>query len=201
MYSNHQQLICITGSDGSGKSTLIEHLLMQFPKAVECTIWAALADPDIRLFSSKQSVDDYLCMLTPHARSLFLAHALLFSIEKALKTGAQHIFINAHYYKYFASELCLGADQKLITELITIFPKVHKTIFLNLSPEKAAERKIKFSRYECGCIQAGPAPFISFQNRCNPYLKEFIQPGWLLLNAAEQPGELFKKSIEFILQE
>ncbi len=200
MCNSQTQLICVTGADGSGKSTLIEKLTHQFPNAVECNIWAAFSNPDIHLFTSKLDIDDYLCALTPNSRALFLAHAICFSIEKAKQTQAKHILINAYFYKYFSSELCLGADEKLITNLISFFPKVDKTIFLKLSPEEVVLRKTNYSRYECGCKQATQAEFITFQNRCAPILEKFIQPHWLLLNAEENPEVLCEKAKEFILQ-
>lgn len=201
MSNKKQQLICITGSDGVGKSTLIENLLKHFPNAVECSIWDAFSDPTTPLFSSKQLVDDYVCALTPNARTLFFAQGLLFAIEKAIKTEAEYIFINAYFYKYFAADLCLGTNPELVKSLTSFFPHEHKTIYLKLSPEISVLRKKRFSRFECGGQVANNIHFIAFQNAVNPFFEKFIQPNWLVLNAADSPDSLLQNIVDFINKE
>lgn len=147
------RILCITGNDGTGKSTIIENLTKKIPNTYTAHVWDALKDSSGKLFSSKKAVDDYLCNLTPNSRLLFIAHALKYSIDKGLKSNASILIIDSYYYKYFASELTLGADKKLINNLIESFPKPNITIKLELPLNIVLERKDIFSRYECGLVE------------------------------------------------
>lgn len=162
----YNKILCITGCDGTGKSTIIENLAKEIPNAYVAHIWDALQDSSGKLFSSKEAVDDYLCGLTPNSRVLFLAHALKYSVDKGLKSNAQILIIDSYYYKYFASELTLGADKKLICNLIENFTKPDIIVKLELTPDIVLGRKEIFSRYECGLAEKPTKEaFYSFQKQ------------------------------------
>ncbi|MCH2218580.1 MAG: ATP-binding protein [Flavobacteriales bacterium] len=59
----YNKILCITGCDGTGKSTIIENLAKEIPNAYVAHIWDALQDSSGKLFSSKEAVDDYSCGL------------------------------------------------------------------------------------------------------------------------------------------
>ena len=198
MFNKKPTIICVTGPDGSGKSTLVGNLVSEIPNSKEITIWDALYNKEVALFSNKKDVDAYLCMLSPGARTLFLAHALKYAIDKALESGANIIFLNAYYYKYFASEVSLGADSTLIEMLASKFPIPDKTIFLSLSPEISASRKTHLSRYECGCKEATIENFIDFQKKANLVFEAYIQPDWFIMNAEDSPEVLKEKALQII---
>ncbi len=193
-------IICVTGPDGSGKSTLIANLVNTLSNAVEVTIWDALNNDQVALFSTKRDVDHYLCLLSPDARLLFLAHALKYAVDTAMESGIETIILNAYYYKYFASEATLGADIKLIKTLVSTFPIPDKTIFLSLPPEMCASRKKHLSRYECGCKEATLENFIDFQKKTALVFKSYKQPEWFVLNAEHSPEVLKEKTLKIITQ-
>lgn len=198
MSNNSPIIICITGPDGSGKSTLIDALKKEIPEAKEVTIWDALDNTEVALFSNKKDVDDYLCILSPNARLLFLAHALQYAIDKALASGVATIIANAYYYKYFSAEKVLGADQVLIDTLTSHLPVPDTTIFLSLSPDISATRKKYLSKYECGCREATSAHFIEFQKKANTVFETYIQSDWHILNAEDTPETLTQKALQII---
>lgn len=180
-----KKLICITGADGTGKSTVVESLSKRYPQAIISEIWDALKQNDVQLFSSKKAVDEYLCSLTPNSRLLFLAHALRFSMDKCLESKAEIILINSYYNKYFASELALGADPELVKQLMEQFPKPDYVIHLTLSPEECAKRKAKFSQYECGAKnEVSSADFINFQKSALEKWELFDQSGWINIDTS-----------------
>ena len=159
--------------DGVGKNSVIDALLEQFPKAINAEIWQPMYEKSSP-FSSKQAVDDYLCSLSPEARSLFLAHALLESTQQALNSEAALVFLNAYYFKYFASERTLGASSNFIKNLISNFPKPDLVIQITCNPEIVVQRKKRFSRYECGCAATGNATdFVEFQAKTAENWSEF----------------------------
>jgi dTMP kinase len=200
MSNKKPTIICVTGPDGSGKSTLVTHLVDELSNAIEVTIWDALNNKEVTLFSSKRDVDHYLCLLSPDARVLFLAHALKYAIDKALNSGIETIILNAYYYKYFASEVVLGANTELIKTLASTFPVPDMTLFLSLSPEMSASRKKHLSRYECGCREATSENFTNFQKKANLVFKSYIQPEWFVLDAEDSPEVLKEKTLKIIAQ-
>ena len=144
-----KKLFCITGMDGVGKSTLINRLTTEFSSCFVSDIWDLMKSPTKSIpFKSKKDVDDFLCTLTPDSRLLFLAHALKYSIDTALSSENEIIIVNAYYYKYFASEIALGANQELAKSLQNCFSKPDVIIELVLPVKEIVKRKSSFSRYE-----------------------------------------------------
>lgn len=194
------ELICITGIDGTGKSTLIKQLSKNLKSVAVASIWDIM-DGGVSSFpfKSKKEIDNYLCELSPDSRLLFFSHALKYSIDIALKSKKKYILLNAYYYKYFATETALGANKKLIKLLITIFPFPQKVILLNLSIENAAKRKTHYSRYECGLARIPTKnKFLIFQKKTSDFWNALDKSGWHILDASLSPKELYKKSLEII---
>jgi thymidylate kinase len=167
------KLIAITGMDGCGKSSVTNFLQQQFPNSFVAEIWQPMYGKHSP-FSSKQAVDNYLCSLTTEARSLFLTHALLESTQNALTSDADILFLNAYYYKYFASELAMGTSEKVIEQLIALFPKPDVVIEITCPIDLVTQRKQHYSRYECGCVnEANAATFLNFQSICKEHWTKF----------------------------
>lgn len=194
------KLICITGIDGVGKSTLVDLFSDKFPEAYISNIWDIM-DGGIETvpFKSKQDIDNYLCELSPDSRLLFLAHALKYSVDKALDSGCDLVFLNGYYYKYFASELALGASTNLVDLLISTFPIPDYIFNLELPLTDIANRKPYFSRYECGLSkQPSKDYFIHFQKEALAQWKVFDADNWTDLSAKDSPEDLLKSILSKI---
>ncbi|WP_343667589.1 hypothetical protein [Chitinophaga sp.] len=198
MYNNERRIICITGADGSGKSTLVDGIKKECPQAYEVSIWDMLANPAAKIFTSKKDIDDYLCLLSADARLLFLAHAMEAAMDMALRSDAPLLLINAYYYKYFSAEVLMGANPALEKQLAGRMPVPDKTIYLHHAPALSAARKTRFSKYECGCREATAANFIDFQNKVVMEFERYIQPDWYLLDASHDVPTLSSMAIQFI---
>lgn len=161
--------------DGAGKSSVIRALLKTDSSFAEASIW----DPfDNNLFNSAKEIDEYLCSLSPNSRLLFLTHALLQSIHLVPKDQSVVIY-NSYYYKYFATEMALGASDQLIQELIKYFPKPDLVIELKSNVAVAADRKSRFSRYECGLQEASKENFIQFQSAVEKRWDSYKRADWI----------------------
>ncbi|MEL7530538.1 MAG: hypothetical protein AAFN10_04480 [Bacteroidota bacterium] len=195
-----KKLICITGGDGVGKSTLVDALVQQLPDVYEADIWDLLKSPTESLpFQSKHQIDDFLCALTPDSRLLFLAHALMWSIDTAMASEKSTILLNSYYYKYFATELALGADPALVHALGERFPQPALVIHLDLALREAVKRKKVLSRYECGLSQEpSPDSFLAFQSKALAQWQTFDQRGWHHLDARLSPQALQTASLNII---
>lgn len=197
---NEKHIICITGADGCGKSTMVHALSKVFEGAYVANIWDVFEDAPTPLFTSKKSIDAYLGTLTPNARVLFLTHALQYSIDKAMPGNHRILLLNAYYYKYFATELALGAAPKLIQTLASQLPQPDTVFRLVLPPELVVQRKKEYTLYECGLTQQSSAEaFITFQEKANAKWSMVCDPNEIQIDAklsVAQNVEQIIKSVE-----
>lgn len=196
--SSKKKLICITGADGTGKSTLIENLRAHYPDSYAATIWDGL-EKEPKLFSSKKEVDNHLCSISPGERLEFLYDALRYSTDKAMHSNSDLIFLNAYWYKYFAAELASGTDLELIKKFSWKFPLPDAVIVLELSPVECAKRKKIFSRYECGLVkESSETQFISFQEKTNAHWNDLEIKNKFAFDASRSEQELKNEVIKII---
>ena len=190
------KIIAITGADGTGKSTLCRNLCFKYPDFKEVSIWDAM---DGSLFHTKKDIDDYLCLLSPNARLLFLSHALIQALDMARNSGASTLLLNGYYYKYFASELALGADTKLVDKMIEAFPVPDLIIELLGDPNISFERKDKLSRYECGLQTPSFETFQEFQKKVVVEFQNFDRSKWKSISTELTIDEVFNECIKLIV--
>lgn len=194
------KLIVITGADGTGKTTLIKRLATEFESCYCASVWDLLRQSNNTLpFKSKSDIDLFLCALTPNSRLLFLAHALRFSIDKALQSDAETILMDSYYYKYFASELALGADLVLLKALIQSFPEPDLLIELQLPLHEILKRKESYSRYECGLAPEGNiVGFESFQEKVSAQWRTFEFKHHYKINASQSIEQVSDEVMDII---
>ena len=185
--------------DGTGKSTLIKSLASIYPSCYTATIWDLMTSENKGLpFNSKKDIDDFLCGLTPDSRLLFLAHAMKYSIDMALKSDKEVIIIDSYYFKYFAMEKALGADEELMKSLLKSFPVPDIVLELILPIDIAFERKQNYSKYECG-MQSDPKHFKTFQLKVFDAWEMFDRDGaWHMLNARNGSDEVLAEASKYL---
>lgn len=174
------RLVCVTGPDGSGKSTQISalksHLERRGFRAAEVTVWDLLADPSARSvvpFRSKPEVDAYLRILHPVPRSHFLFHCFSQALESAMRRGADVLLLNAYWYKYYAAEVAHGGRAETILRAASTFPEPSFTFHLRIDPATAFRRKKRISGYESGWADpCTPEAFCGFQSRAHRALED-----------------------------
>ena len=200
--SNDIKLICITGPDGSGKTTQITKLAEYFAynnahKVVAVTIWDLLLEPKLKTvipFNSPREVDAYLGILDNLPRSLFLYHCFKQALESAYKKNPQVILLNAYWYKYFATEVVHGSERQILKQLAeSIFPEPEVTFYLNLEPELAFERKTEamLSSYETGfAAKRDKESFLNFQSQLQHELEKLaVEKSWVKIEATQSIKE------------
>jgi len=197
--------ICVTGPDGSGKTTQIARLADRLErrakkKVVAATIWDLLIDPQSKGkigFDSPAEVDAYLSILHPTSRALFLYHCFHQALELAKRRPHDVCLINAYWYKYWATEVAHGGDPAALLRLAEVFPEPELTFYLAVEPAEAAKRKARFSGYETGFANPrSKEAFVEFQHRAHRALDGLAaQRGWTRLNGTE-PVETLTDAIE-----
>jgi thymidylate kinase len=202
------KLICVTGPDGSGKTTQISKLAESLErrgkrKVAPVTIWDLLLDPATRgkvMFRSPQEVDEYLEVLHPTARTLFLFHCFYQALELAKKRHPDVCLLNAYWYKYYATEVAHGGDGATLRRLAEIFPEPALTFFLDVAPEEAFRRKAALSGYETGFANPrSKEAFLGFQARAHGALHELPQRArWVALDGKESADALAATILERI---
>lgn len=192
------KLICITGIDGSGKSTLIKTLNRKVEGSVVASIWQSF-ESNQQLFKTKRDVYEYMLSLTVNSRVIFLAHAIRFGLERALESRSEIVLLDGYYYKYFAPELVLGADPDLIRKLGDTFPQPDCIICLDADAELSFSRKQEITSYECGfAMEVSHETYVNFQESVIHKRRFFDQSSWKFLDARLSPEHLVDQAIEII---
>ncbi len=173
------KLVCITGPDGSGKSTLIKSLQERLPSSVVVTIWDILKTSTLTshmVFKSPADVDNYLSQVSNQSRFLLLMHCLSEALEMAKQKNNEWIFVDSYWYKYYATELAHGAEQKTLDGIAAVFEKPDLLFTIQANELLTSERKKNYTRYECGFAKQPNADnFIVFQKKANGYLQQLIK--------------------------
>lgn len=188
-------LICVTGPDGSGKTTQIGKIAERIErkgkrKAVAVTIWDLLLDPATKgkiPFRSPGEVDSYLEVLHPTSRALFLYHCFHQALELAKRRKPDVLLINSYWYKYFATEVAHGGDPERLEHLAQIFPEPDLTFYLKVDPEEAFRRKAHLSGYETGFANPKTKEaFVAFQKKAHEVLDRLAKKkNWIELKGTE----------------
>jgi len=190
------KLICVTGPDGSGKTTQIGKLAERLErrgkkKIAAVTIWDMLLDPATRgklPFRSPTEVDGVLQVLHTMPRTLFLYHCFAEALEMAKERHADICLINSYWYKYYATEVAHGGNAERIRRIADdVFDEPTLTFYLRITPEEAFNRKATLSGYETGFANPrSQEAFIAFQNKAHAALNEMAaQRRWIEMDGKE----------------
>lgn len=190
-------IICVSGADGSGKSTLVAGLSRALPRASVVTIWDLMADPRAApIFVNKDQLQAFLGSLQLESRSLFLMSCLRAAMERA---APGLLLVDSYWYKYLANELALGAEPSRLAPLSALFEKPALTFHLELAPSLAAARKKgTFSPYECGLRTPSAGNFVEFQTRTAVIVKRLIEadaPRVVTMDGTTSSGTLLEQAL------
>ncbi|MBI3039645.1 hypothetical protein HYY75_11485, partial [bacterium] len=142
-------LICLTGIDGSGKSTHLRRLSKWLEekhnlKSSPLSVWEIAKNPTYHkhpFISDRNAVHKYLGMLHPTARALFIFHGLFESFDLTKDSIAPIVIADGYWYKYAFTENLQGQDLDWLLAICGRFPKPKLTILLDLDPVDAWQRK------------------------------------------------------------
>jgi dTMP kinase len=200
------KLIAITGPDGSGKSTACyksaELLNARLGAGAARVSSAWDATEASGLFPTRESVQAYFKSLAPHARTLFILHAVSHSLALAKEANPRFLLIDAYFYKYVASELTYGTPESVALAACQGFDAPERVFFLGIDPATAWKRKLVASSYESGGAE-GHAAFLEFQRRMSQSWEvvEARFGPWHHLSPFNRPDETARQICEHLLSE
>lgn len=203
--NERKPIVCITGGDGSGKTTQIARLAAELGKAgvtvAPITIWDAFLDPATSSklpFAKPADVYGYLQLLEPVARTHFLYHSLHLALDLASQRRADVLLVNSHWYKYFATEAAYGGDLLVLRQLAAGFFDPDLTFYLRLTPEEALERKQRRTDYESGYGTDDEA-FLRLQSSSHKTLDALADElDWIEIPATEQVDDITARMLGHI---
>lgn len=192
--------ICITGIDGSGKTTLIAEIAKRTGARV-VTIWDLMKTPDSQakpMFRSKEEVDSYLKSLHFPARTHFLFHCMSEAVSRALAEKSDLIVYDAYWYKYWASEVAMGGDRETALSLASGMADPDLIFFIDLPAAEALARKKRYSGYESGYTGTDEG-YVRFQGAAYENLKSIMkEKGARFLNGAHSVEENLRVCLQAI---
>lgn len=147
-------LVIVTGIDGTGKSTVLKHLLSLEPDLVTASWRDFLAGPAIREhwgLRLERHPAESLATARGRTRSLFLAALVgLFvdtTVLPALQSG-RWIVVESYVDVFLAKEKLFNAGDAGFPEWVDHLPKPEMTFFIDSEIELCCRRKKDFTAYD-----------------------------------------------------
>ncbi len=197
-------LICITGGDGAGKSTLISGLKAvleeQGKKVLISSPWD-IHKKFSKVFElpkeDKSQIQKYLYSCESASRVHFLFHANLQALNDRLKEDHDVILIDSYWYKYAVIESLIGTDIEEIKKTAALMPEPDKVFYLNLDSNEALKRKkaLGLTKYETGGKEGeeGEQFFLSIQEKSRKVWESLVKSNWSKIDASLSPEDVLKE--------
>lgn len=201
------RIVCITGTDGAGKSTQIAELgsaLGERGLTVRAvSIWDGLTSEAVRdrlAFQSREQVYRYLEVLTPLSRTYFLFHALRLSLDLAADGQSDILLLDGYWYKYYATEVAGGVDAEAVRAMAAGFPVPDRTFYLKVDTRDAALRKQELTAYERGFSEADR--FTSLQTESQRALESLAaELDWRVVDGKGEVAQITAELLAELLRE
>ncbi len=199
-------LITISGSDGSGKSTLTkrlyEHTRAQGIESHLVDRWDIL---DHKKIPATRFVDPDLTQMRTcveemplKARFRFLTWAMAISLETANQRVGENdlLLFDSYWYKHAAVEIAYGGDKQEIENLVSTMPKSDQVVFLHVPPEVTLSRiRNQLVPYECGMDKScSDNSFITHQQKVIAQLEMWADIyGWHMIDGTRSQSDIVEE--------
>jgi len=171
--------ICITGLDGSGKSTQAKLLAEVLPNSRIVSVWDIIQKPEFQdwtIYQNPPNVTKYVVHLENLSRTLFIFHAFHEAYHKALQSAADYLIFDGYWLKYWAVEAAMGAPLELQDFFQKQYASPDYTFYLQLPVSELLHRKNKLSVYETANQTDASKSFLRIQEKAQKVLEDLL-PG------------------------
>lgn len=195
--------VAVVGGDGAGKSSatrfLEEQLVKRGLSVHRVDKWDVIrADlfPEYRFMRDdlptlRRCVSD----MQPVTRTFFLFWTLHGTLQDHVTEGGDIVLLDGYWPKHAASEILYSNCADLVEASVAVMPPADLTVFLDVSPEVAYERRIADKEtplvpYECGLDpRLSRESFLVHQTRSREILARWSDArGWTKIDADREPG-------------
>ncbi len=196
--------ICITGLDGSGKSTQAELLATKLPNSRIVSVWDIITREEFKawtIYKKDLNVEKYVVNLHSTSRSLFIFHAFNEAYQRAINTEADFLIFDSHWYKYWAIEQAMGAPASLAEFFKNQYQPSDLIFYLQLSLQSQIDRKTKISVYESG--QNGSKKidnFVKIQSKAKSILEVLLPRDTIYLQAENTVEKLSDEILKTVVR-
>ncbi len=170
--------ICITGLDGSGKSTQVKRLAKKLKNCRTSSVWDLITRPEFQewsVYKTPPDIEKYVMNLSSTARTLFVFHTFQEAYERAIQSDVEYVIFDGFWYKYLAIELAMGCDKGLGDFLKTQYKTPDFVFYLDLPNSSLQKRKPTISHYESGNKdQIDYTNFLKIQKSAKQLIEEFL---------------------------
>ncbi len=191
--------ICITGLDGSGKTTQAKLLSEKLPNSRFVSVWDIVSRPEFKgslIYNMPPNIEEYVMNVSATSRSLFVFYAFNEAYERALNSNADYIVFDSFWYKYWAIEKAMGGSKNLEKFIFSEYKEPDFIFYLDLPIESLPKRKPKISHYESGNKdKIDYTNFLKIQKKAKTYLESFLPKKTITINADFSIKEIEQKII------
>jgi len=195
--------ICITGLDGSGKSTQVKLLSKKLKDSRISSVWDLITRAEFQewsVYKMPPDIEKYVMNLSPTARTLFVFHTFQEAYVRAMQSNVEYLIFDGFWYKYLAIELAMGCDKALGDFLKTQYQEPDFVFYLNLANESLPIRKPKISHYESGNKdEIDYDNFLRIQKNAKVIIEGFLPKKTVWINA-EKKISFIEEKITTLIQ-
>ena len=199
-------IVAICGNDGAGKSKNIAglkaYLLARSLPFDSVDKWDIL---DSRMHSTCSFISTQLNPLRVQisempspARMLFLMWSISITADRIRHASNKVILLDGYWMKHAAAEIAMGGSSAAIRTVAGLLPVPDITIFLDIDPLVALERKRgDLTPYECACDPSlSENSFLRHQGSVAEILNRWSDEfGWRRIDASQPPEIVLRNTI------
>ncbi len=206
-------LIAFAGIDGAGKSTqakALAHLLREQGKSVKVIDKWDILDPAIHpecrfIHSRLEEVRICISEMEGPGRALFLFWCIALTTTRCMKESHDYFISDGYWMKHAAAELAMGCPRAMIEGYIEALPKADITLYFDLDPAIAYDRKGPgdVTPYECGCDpEMKQDGFIRHQIAIRTILTEWAaRDDWTTIDSRRDPDSIAAEIAGIVLRD
>lgn len=194
-------LIAFAGIDGAGKSTQVNRVYEWLnEEGWETEIvdrWDILDAekfPECRFIrSSRSEVRVCNSEMEGLGRAMFLFWTISLVLDKVINRDPSRIYLlDGYWMKHAVAEIEFGCDPAWIEATVKALPAADVTIYLDITPEEALNRKLDLTPYECARNpELKHDDFLRHQAKLRQGLQRWaIDFDWNVVSSMQEPAQV-----------
>jgi dTMP kinase len=190
-------LVAVTGTDGSGKTTVTRNVFNELPALLPGVAlndrWDIVGNPTA--YPTARFLADDIPLLrncitnmSPLSRLLFLLWTMHLSLADRVGEAENVLLSDSYWMKHAAVEVVYGLDPDWTSTVCSGLPRADLVLYLRVSPELAWRRiGASVNPYECGMDPScSEAAFLRHQHAVREVLDDWARAGnWTVVDADE----------------